>query len=196
MTNTDKRSVATDALETLGKIIDKNAGRDAIHLAVEPVMAAQKLHAGDHVGFLPSGGVGTGAKKHLGIVDPFLKSPVQKGQIFWLVVYPRQITSLRHVWTHPDFSEEGKVDSETWLRNFCDTSDCPSYETLMKALRNELIDDDDYGDCSFRWDGDYLYFQGLDAHASIPPEFWDHVSNVLGYEVDKTMRPEYFSCSC
>ena len=30
----DKRSVATDALETLGTIIDETAKRDAIHLAV------------------------------------------------------------------------------------------------------------------------------------------------------------------
>lgn len=37
----DKRSVSTDALETLGTIIDDRAGRDAIHLAVEPVHAGE-----------------------------------------------------------------------------------------------------------------------------------------------------------
>ncbi len=33
----DKRSVATDALATLGTIIDETAKRDAIHLAVIPM---------------------------------------------------------------------------------------------------------------------------------------------------------------
>ena len=39
----DKRSVATDALETLGTIIDDTQKRDAIHLAVEPVVAGERL---------------------------------------------------------------------------------------------------------------------------------------------------------
>jgi hypothetical protein len=40
----DQRSVATDALATPGTITDETAGRDAIHLAVEPVIAAHTLH--------------------------------------------------------------------------------------------------------------------------------------------------------
>lgn len=47
--STDKRSVATDTLETLGSIIDENAGRDAIHLAVEPSIAAETIYPGQHV---------------------------------------------------------------------------------------------------------------------------------------------------
>ncbi len=106
----DKRSVATDALETLGKIIDESAGRDAIHLAVEPVVAARKLHPGDHVGFV-DGGVGP-CDNPVGIVDPFLEWNVKKGERFWLVVYPRQITSLRHVWTHPAFQNAQVPESK------------------------------------------------------------------------------------
>ena len=37
-------TVATDALATLGTIIDETAGRDAIHLAVEPAVAVEKLY--------------------------------------------------------------------------------------------------------------------------------------------------------
>lgn len=45
-----KHTVVTDALQTLGSIIAPNQGRDAIHLAVEPVKAAMSLNPGDHVG--------------------------------------------------------------------------------------------------------------------------------------------------
>lgn len=38
----DNRSISTDALATLGTII-KDGGRDAIHLAVEPVIAGEEL---------------------------------------------------------------------------------------------------------------------------------------------------------
>lgn len=100
--NGDKRSVSTDALETLGNKIGPDEKRDAIHLAVVPTVAKAKLWAGQHVtadGYpAPQRGVG--------IVDPFLEEPVQPGERFWLVIYPRMITSLRHVWSHPAFPDE------------------------------------------------------------------------------------------
>lgn len=43
--------VATDALETLGTHpIPDNSGRDAIHLAVEPVVAGEVLYPGQRIG--------------------------------------------------------------------------------------------------------------------------------------------------
>lgn len=97
----DKRKVSTDALETIGNIIDEREKRDAIHLAVEPVCAKVKVFPGQDVQ-----ADGTPGPDAIGIVDPFLKGPVQPGQYFWLVVYPRMIHSLRHVWTHPSFVDE------------------------------------------------------------------------------------------
>ncbi len=104
-TSADKRSVHTDALETLGTIIDEGEARDAIHLAVEPVVAACDLRPGEHVGLDERGMAAPWVEKKLGIVDPFLTRMVRQGERFWFVVYPRQIKSLRHVWTHPDFPE-------------------------------------------------------------------------------------------
>lgn len=103
--------MSTDALETLGTIIGNDEKRDAIHLAVENVVAGHTLRPGDDVGFLDDGTVGT-CETPLGIVDPFLKTSVKMGQRFWLVVYPRQIKSLRHVWEHPDFPSSGETDEK------------------------------------------------------------------------------------
>ena len=105
VTSADKRTPHTDALDTLGKIHVYDEHRDAIHLGVEPVTAGEVLKPGDHI--LLHDGFAYLAHSHkdktLGIVDPFLLEDVQPGQKFWLVVYPREITSLRHVWEHPDF---------------------------------------------------------------------------------------------
>lgn len=101
----DNRTVSTDALETLGMIHFKPEARDAIHLAVEPVVAGETLEPGDDVYLVENRAYKTGAGKRLGIADPFLPREIQIGERFWLVVYPRQISSLRHVWEHPDFPE-------------------------------------------------------------------------------------------
>lgn len=119
MNNAEKRSVTTDALQTLGTIIDnvEGTGRDAIHLAVEPVIAGETLFPGQHIG-LSNGKAYSTCKKKLGIVDPFVIGSVPKGSKFWLVVFPRQITSLRHVWSHPDFPEESSpADTSTTTKN-------------------------------------------------------------------------------
>lgn len=190
----DKRTPHTDALETLGTIIGAGEKRDAIHLAVEPVIAAMPLRAGDHVKLVDGRAVHAMPSNGLGIVDPFLEGPVEPGDRFWLVVYPRQITSLRHVWEHPAFPASGetghiaptKAASEAWLRNFIATADCPDYESVIaKALHNDDT-----------WDADYLHFSGQDAHGEIPPEFWDHVEVVTGERIHEGQRASHFSCSC
>lgn len=88
-----------------------DARRDAVHIAVAPVVAGGLLFAGDHVGPDLNGTfhcVGSGC---IGVVDPFLLEPVQYGERFWLFLYPNTVTSLRHVWTHDAFKPkipEGK----------------------------------------------------------------------------------------
>jgi hypothetical protein len=192
----DKRSVATDALETLGSIISENEKRDAIHLAVEPVIAAHFLQPGQDVGLRSDGSATTEDVKLLGIVDPFLKEPVAEGERFWLVVYPRQITSLRHVWAHPDFPEAPDVTlapkysaSEQWIRDFAARMSL-HYDVLMEGARDWVESKKAGG-----W-GEYLCFGGLLEGVSVPDEFWTHYEAVSGEKVEEDHRGSFFTCSC
>lgn len=93
----------TDALATIGTVLPEGEWqRDAIHVAVMPVTAAERLFPGQRVGVLPDGTASISAGKKIGIVDPFLQKPVQPGERLWLCLFPRTITSLKHVWEHPD----------------------------------------------------------------------------------------------
>ncbi len=91
----------------LGRLIeDGDRRRDAIHIAVAPVTAGERLAPGQHVGLVQEGNlelVGL-CDRNIGIVDPFLAEEVEPGQRFWLFLYPNTVTSLRHIWTHPAFA--------------------------------------------------------------------------------------------
>src|SRR5688572_10378765 len=92
-----------------GRLIeDGDRRRDAIHIAVAPVTAAERLLPGQHVGLVRGDTEHVGALESpascVGIVDPFLKQAVEQGQRFWLFLYPNTVTSLRHYWTHPAFT--------------------------------------------------------------------------------------------
>ena len=102
----------------LGQLIeDGDRRRDAIHIAVAPVTAADRLTPGQHVGLVEEGNlelVGP-CDRPIGAVDPFLAAEVEPGQRFWLFLYPGTITSLRHVWTHPVFTAAAAAVKEKLL---------------------------------------------------------------------------------
>lgn len=93
------------------------------------------------------------------------------------------------------FGDEPKKVAEDWLRNFCETSDCPGFDVIMQAISGGHASiEDDYG--YVRHEGDYIFVSGYDAHGSIPPEFWDYAEVYLDKKFDSSERSEYFSCSC
>lgn len=93
----------------LGEVITaREAKRDALHVAVAPVYAGQRLDPCDRV-YVSAGRafkaeLNPGAAA-VGIVDPFLTEPVYLGQRFWLLMMPGSVTALRHEWEHPAFAE-------------------------------------------------------------------------------------------
>ena len=192
----------------VGIILEGPAQRDAIHIAIAPVVAGEKLVPGAHVGFIKDGNtelVGVRTKETIGVVDPFYKGMISVGQRFYMFLYPQTITSLKHQWTHPAFKDEipqyvkpkraADVEaSEKWLKNWLSNNDAPSYELVMKVVGGPTdgsLEDDYYGGSI---DSEYFNSYGQDAYGEIPDEFWDHIAVVTGKEPE--YRPKRFSCSC
>lgn len=174
----------------LGQIIDGVHDRDAIHVAVAPVIAAERLVPGTHVGFVKDGDterVGARSKHLLGVVDPFLTGFVNIGERFWLFLYPQTITSLRHDWTHPAFDTlSAKAISEKWIRAYADEVG-QGYDWLIRSAEMRASGDD-----------------GLNSQTDMPnvaftkaPEFWRHFEVVTGLTVpegDRDRAPFYCGC--
>lgn len=177
----------------LGELISEPAFRDAVHIAVAPVIAGETLKPGQHIGFISNSEhelVGTKADKLIGIVDPYLKEPVNPWMGFYMFLYPNTITSLRHSWAHPEFEDtkdvgvKGKLPaSEQWLRDYAEQIGT-SYAKLLEATHNFI----NYGDY-FSQGGD---FEGM----GLPDDFWTHYQNVTNVSVPTEKQHSFFSCSC
>jgi hypothetical protein len=189
--SSDKRTVSTDALETLGTIIDEGQKRDAIHLAVLPVIAGARLYPGQRID--ATDGIATPSHTGLGIVDPFLSDAVHPEQRFWMVLKPRIITSLRHVWSHPGFPDEPVAGA-------------PSADSEKAAARAALeiiagscdinVDDMIGGAHAYLDHGEYLIEGGRWEGFGVPDAFWVHFETFTGRKVPADDRENFFSCSC
>ena len=175
----------------LGNLIAGEASRDAIHIAIAPVIAAESLVPGQHVGLNSEGEALAGAV-HVGVVDPFLKSGPAKGQKFFLCLYPHTVTSLRHEWTHPSFSHADASPlsdmeySERWLREYADrmnSYDPPdkAFALLLSGLRSGEL---------FAHGSDLHDFYELDQS----DELKEHAERYLGIKIN--WGTFSFSCSC
>lgn len=174
----------------LGKLPNVDSCRDAIHVAVIPMVASEMLRPGQRVGIVGPSTVGPSSDV-IGIVDPFLQDVVPKGSRFWLMLLPNTVTGMRHHWAHPKFSEDEItkghqfVESEAWLRNIAGQFDM-TYEELMspdcELVNGEFITQPGSEDWRELWYG-------------IEDEFWRHYENVTGRPVEMRNRGG-FSCSC
>lgn len=185
----------------LGELITGEAERDAIHIAVAPVVAMERLQPGEHVGLVhPERDqvVGSGSVNKIGIVDPYLKRPVESGERFWLFLYPKTVTGMRHQWSHPAFTErkvdDSKVASEKWLHCFADRLNI-SYPMMMEAI-------------GFRYSRPgpgYGFPSGAIQQAALDndwniadseiEEMWKHWEVVTGNRA-KSVFDSPFECSC
>lgn len=184
----------------LGTILSGDERRDAIHIAVAPVLARERLKPGEPVGLaVGRTDVADRFQPPLGLVDPFLQTIVEPGQQFYLFLYPQTITSLRHEWVHPAFDRgDGvppasspalvptKEESRTWMGEFRerwnfnedDIKRVAAYpDAYMTARDRDLHSKDELGE-------DYELF-------------WKHLENITGRRFDEEWREGTgWSCVC
>ena len=188
----------------LGTIPIGDEGRDAVHIAIVPVQAAVHLAKGSTVKLAPDGrAVPHLAQDAIGVVDPFRSdhdATVKPGEWFWLCLYPKTVTGLRHVWEHPLFQQYQPAasvapskeveESKTWLLAYV-RQHCPYWhDEPDQGLRLFLryVEQE-------RW----IYYYGSDCHDLSDVEdagtLFHHLSVVLGREINESFF-EAFTCSC
>lgn len=191
----------------IGKILSPEEDqRDAVHFAIYPAIAAHKMVPASHVGLDKDGKASYSFEGgYIGIVDPFLENAVQRGQRFYLFLYPNTITSLKHFWEHPAFDKipeppappkkkDEKSDSIEWLKNYA----------ISEVYSSDYYEDRDqaYDALMSQVDGHELIFMGRDCHGfgDVPDseKLFYHLSVVLGRTIDRAYFEDsgYFSCSC
>jgi hypothetical protein len=132
----------------LGVLPGAEVGRDAVHVAIIPLMSDDFLSPGDHVGWTDdywadqtepaAQRITKYAREKFGIVDPFFMGKVEPGTRVWVCLYPTSITSLRHVWSHPMVPDEPmtltpKMEAEMRLKELA-SSVRVDYEEFLEGL--------------------------------------------------------------
>ena len=166
------------------------AHRDAVHVAILPVVAGEDLRRGRSVK-VEDGKAKDVCRDGIGIVDPMLTRDPKEGEQFYVWIYPNTVTSMRHEWTHPAIDpgtppSPGSI-SEQWLRQFALDLEL-EYEELMGAAKLNLET------------GDYTYVgdrEGrLDVSDSRWGEFWRHYSTATGVSFAEEPDHHFFRCGC
>lgn len=196
----------------LGQLATPDACRDAIHLAIAPVIAAERLKPGESVTILQTASLkmalitveACAPGEGVGIVDPFLKRGVKANERFYVLLYPNTITSLRHEWTHSAFETAPAVVAAQPLHaneeySFSSDMDRATARANIQALADDV--DLTYDALieaakAFLDTGEYLCEGSQYMNAELPDSFWPDFELVTGRKVPGDKRWSFFSCSC
>ena len=179
----DRNMSEHDTQFRIGKFIEGDAKRDAIHIAVAPVTAAERIEPGDYIAFSTKGDSNRvypcAREVAVGIADPFLPKTARHGDMFYMFLLPNTITSLRHQWTHPAFVASA---SEQWLRDFAQRYETNYSELVAGAASGEG-----------HYFGTDIEYSDFDARS----EFWTHIEAVTGKQLSEDHRENTsFRCAC
>ena len=172
----------------LGTIPGEDCERDAVHVAVIPLIAAHDMWPGHRVGVNRESRADSQATPHLGIVDPFLPGAITAGTRFYLCLFPGTVTGMRQHWEHPAFTPEAQAYdalnySIEWLKS--------------AAVKLGVAYEDLIGDTSALVNGDYINNGEhiRDVWYGLEDEFWSHHEIVTGKKTPCRDRGG-ITCSC
>lgn len=201
-----------DPVTSIGKVLNGNEERDAIHIAILPVIAGDDyMYAAEEVGFVYGSNSIVKSKPSVyglatvGIIDPFLKDSVKKGDRVWMFMLPGTITGLRHNWAHPavDTVQAASGESEAWLRKFADSWNFDYDEMIAIASKGTVKKNLQVGSLgSIEIDTEWITARGVDLHSRSElgedyALFWQHMEALTGQKFDEAHREKVgWSCSC
>lgn len=172
----------------LSKKPPAGAKRDAIHIAIISMVAAERVNPGQEVGIDKDGEASGVAQPFVGVVNPFLQQSVAPRERFWLLLNPYTITSLRHEWVHPAFDsdQESKLAiSRKFVKEFAALYGFGEDQFMTHAGYYAESGDDlnmgeneSYKDIDANWD-----------------EFWKHYEILTGKSQPR-YKGHFFSCAC
>lgn len=179
----------------LGAIIgrDENVDKDAIHVAIAPMVLARAAYPNARVGVV-AGLADPQAAHRIGIVDPFLTEGASAGDRVWVLLFPGTVTSLRHEWLHPAFAPEptARISKETHVAKSEEW--IVQHANALGLSRDALMADAaDWLDI-----GDYFVQRDRTTWRDNfnPREFWHHYEIVMGTVVPEDKKGGMYCCSC
>lgn len=176
----------------LGQFPNPYAQRDAVHVAIIPVVASSNLSPGERIGVTEADGVfysDSDADEPIGIVDPFLTRNVKPGERFYLCLFPGSVYGMRHHWLHPQFQSKAepnddKKEMARLVIKKCADEAGLDFDEIIRAA-NDYLDNGEYLVEGSRW-----YRHHLDE------SFWGAFEVWTGRNVPSDDRGSFFSCSC
>ena len=193
----------------LGKLIEEPVERDAVHVAIVPMIAGEPLERGERFRLqygeknVALSGIYNSDEECVGIVDPFLNVEyVEEGEQFWGMLFPQTVTGMRHHWQHPAFDETEVVEEtdtpnpnpnpnehEVWLREFADRWNFDFTELIEAG--------------SGIGDQDWVTSRGRNLHHANELDdgdhelFWEHLEGFMEAEFNQEHRNKMvWSCTC
>lgn len=148
------------------------------------MVAACDIAPGEHVGIVRDGVAGK-CEPFVGIADPFLKENVKEGQKFWLVLYPKTVTGIRHHWKHPLFQDnpEDEKDSREWITAFAERWDY-SFDKFMAGAR-------EYIEKASELDDNWKQLEVPDEEWAA---FWEHFHTLTGLSIGDREKEFVICC--
>lgn len=174
----------------LGALLNGDEQRDAIHIALLPViMGSDRVPGGTPVR-IGKDGRAYECLRHasIGIVDPFIVGFVDAGDKVYVLLNPYTITSLRHEWTHPVIDALAKESIEADRVRV-------ATDAVLQFCRDEGINYEMFVECMKSAEPGYVVF-GTEVYVSEEriAEIIPHVN--LAFGTKHPVNNTTFRCAC